>query len=788
MDRCGVTARCVLVASAWLTAGFVQAQVPGQSLSAQPAATVTESARGFDATVGKETLRVVLCSDAAVHVVTRPDGGAVEHPQPWLLPADESCKGAPFQFAQDAKSATVKTAAITVSISLAHGNLTFSTSDGKTLLREGDSVPRTYVAATENGDPMTHIEDRFSPDQTEAFYGLGQHQSGMFNYRGSTVELGQNNTDVAVPFLVSSKGYGIVWNTAAFTYVDNRFPLELSFESMAGDGVDYFFVYGPEMDGVIHQYRNLTGHAPMLPRWSYGFIQSKDRYRSLDEIQAVADRYRSERIPLDAIVQDWFWWKTEGDPVFNENYHNVAGDLKKLHDEHVHTMISTWGLLDPASETYKKMDADGLLIPNAHVYDATSARARDLYWQSLIQPLFAEGWDSFWLDSAEPEEYWPHVGDAILRDKKIAIGDGAMYTNIFPLLHNEGVQQHWRAGNADKRVFLLTRSAFLGQQRVGATVWSGDVYSSFWALKRQVAAGLNFALSGLPYWTTDVGGYHLAYGGEFEDPAYQELYLRWYQFGVFCPIFRTHGHRPDNEIWSYPKVESSLIEYDRLRYRMMPYIYSLAWQVSDGDSTMQRPLVMDWRADPETWNIGDQFMFGPALMVSPVLEAGATQRRVYLPKGAQWYDFWTGKTTEGGVHVQASAPLGRIPLYVRAGSVLPLGPDEQYAGEKVDGPIELRVYSARDGHGADGHFDLYQDEGDGYNYEKGKHAVIPIAWSEATKTLTLGPRRGSYAGMPQTMTFHVVWVGAGHGTGGGTELQIDKTVVYNGSTVSLQAE
>jgi alpha-D-xyloside xylohydrolase len=552
---------------------------------------------------------------------------------------------------------------------------------------------------------------------------------------------------------------------------------------MAGDGVDYFVVYGPEMDDVIHQYRNLTGHAPMLPRWSYGFIQSKDRYKSMEEIETIANRYRSEKIPLDAIVQDWFWWKTEGDPVFNENYHDVASDLKKVHDQHVHTMISTWGLLDPASETYKKMDGAGLLVPNAHVYDASNPQARDLYWQSLIKPLFAEGWDSFWLDSAEPEEYWPHGGDAILRDKKIAIGNGAMYTNIFPFLHNEGVQQHWRATNDDKRVFLLTRSAFLGQQRVGATVWSGDVYSSFWALKRQVAAGLNFALSGMPYWTTDSGGYHLISGNEFEDPAYQELYERWFQFAVFCPVFRTHGHRPNNELWSYPKIESSLVDYDKLRYRMMPYIYSLAWKVADSDSTIQRPLVMDFRADPETWNIGDQFMFGPALLVSPVLEAGATDRRVYLPKGSLWYDFWNGQTTEGGVKVQAAVPLERIPLYVRAGSILPLGPDEQYAGEKVDGPIELRVYR-----GADGSFNLYQDEGDGYNYEKGKHAVIPIAWSEAAKTLTIGARSGSYAGMPDSLTFHIVWVRAGHGIGGGAEAQIDNTIEYKGAAVRLKAE
>lgn len=772
-----------------MLAGFSawHAQLSGQNIPAQPPVQVIQSDHGFNATIGKETMRVVVCSDSVIHVITRPDGSSVEHPQPWLLPADQSCKGSAFQFSQDAKSASVKTANLTVALSMDRGNLTFSTTDGKPLLREGNAVPRTYAPVTVNGDQTFHVVDRFAPDFAEAFYGLGQHQNGMFNYRGATIELGQNNTDIAVPVLVSTKGYGILWNTAAFTYVDNRFPLELSFDSMAGDGVDYFLVYGPEIDGIIHQYRNLTGHAPMLPRWAYGFIQSKDRYKSLDEIIEIANRYRSEKIPMDVMVQDWFWWKTEGDPIFNENYHDEPGDLKTLHDEHVHTMISTWGLIDPAADTFKKLDAEGLFIPNAHVYDASNPRARDVYWDSLTSKLFAQGWDSFWLDSAEPEEYWPHVGDAILRDKKIAIGNGALYTNIYPLLHNEGIQEHWKKTSDQKRTFLLTRSAFLGQQRVGATVWSGDVFSSYWGLSHQITAGLNYAASGLPYWTTDIGGYWPTYEGQIEDPAYQELYLRWFQFGVFCPIFRTHGHRPHNEMWSYPDVEPSLIEYDKLRYRLMPYIYSLAWRVSSDDYTIQRPLVMDWRNDPLTWNIGDQFMFGPALLVNPVTEAKATERRIYLPKDALkdtlWYDFWTGQTIQGGTYIQAAAPLNRIPLYVRAGSILPLGPEEQYAGEKVDGPIELRIYP-----GANGSFNLYQDEGDTYNYEKGQHAVIPITWSDADHTLTFGPRIGSYPGMPQEMTFHIVRARPGHGIGGRVETEFDHTVVYRGSEARIKMD
>ncbi len=603
------------------------------------------------------------------------------------------------------------------------------------ILREGNAIPRTYEPAETNGEKTWRITDRFSLDAMEAVYGLGQHQSGLFNYRGATVELAQNNTDVAIPLLLSTKGYGLMWNTAAYSTMDNRFPLDLKFTSIAGDSIDYYFLYGPEMDRILHEYRSMTGHTPLLPKWSYGLFQSKDRYVSLDQIEQIAGRYRAEHIPLDAMVQDWFWWKAEGDPVFNANYHDVPGDLRKLHDEHVHAMISVWGLFDPKSANYATMTEHHWDVPEAHVYDATNPAARDFYWKSLAGPLFGMGWDAFWLDSAEPEEYWPHFGDAILRNKTLAIGNGAEYTNVFPLMHTTGVQEHWKAASDQKRVFLLTRSAFLGQQRVGAAVWSGDVYSTWWGLKHQVAAGLNFALSGYPYWTTDIGGYWPAYNGKTQIGDYEELYARWWEFGVFCPIFRTHGHRPQNEIWSYPQVEPILIEYDKLRYRLMPYIYSLAWKVTSDDSTIQRPLVMDWRTDARTWNIGDQFMFGPALMVAPVLEQGATSRRIYLPEAADWYDFWTGESVRGGRNVDAAAPLDRIPLYVRAGSIVPMGPEIEYANENPNGPIELRIYR-----GADGAFDLYEDSGDSYAYEKGQHAVIPLHWNDATGELTIGAR------------------------------------------------
>jgi alpha-D-xyloside xylohydrolase len=347
-------------------------------------------------------------------------------------------------------------------------------------------------------------------------------------------------------------------------------------------------------------------------------------------------------------------------------------------------------------------------------------------------------------------------------------------------MHTGGVQEHWKETTQEKRVFLLTRSAFLGQQRNGATVWSGDVYSSWWALKHQVGAGLNFALSGYPYWTTDIGGYHQPVAGMANQPAYEELYARWFEYGAFCPIFRTHGHRDHNEMWTYEKVYPALLAVDQLRYRLLPYVYSTAWKVTSEDYTIQRPLVMDFRSDEATWNVGDQFMFGPSLMVSPVLEEHATERPVYLPSGTKWYDFWTGKEATGGRQVQAAAPLETIPLDVRAGSIVPLGPVIEYAGQATD-PIEVRVYP-----GADGDFTLYEDEGDSYRYTQGAYSTIALHWNDTSRTLTIGRRTGSYKGMTPGHTFNVVVVGEGHGVGGGVTSAPDKTVTYTGEATAAR--
>jgi len=761
---------------------IMTAQMPGQKAPGPPPTKARQTAYGLRGTSSSEVLEVTVCGESVIHVVARPGQPDSEPAQrPWILEAQQSCPGASFTVAQDARSASLKTAKLDVTLNLERGNLSFRSAQGDRLLNEGSSVPRTYEPVELNGDRTFRVTDRFSLPMNEAIFGLGQHQSGLFNYRGATIELAQNNTDVAIPLLISSNGYAVLWNTAALTYVDNRFPLDLTLSSIAGKSIDYYFIYGPEIDTVIHEYRTMTGHTPMLPKWAYGFFQSKDRYVSLDEIRRIGDRYRQEHIPLDTIVQDWFWWKKEGDPVFNDKYHDVEKDLAALHKQNIHTMISVWGLLDPGSETYKVLDAKNLLVPEAHVYDASSPEARDIYWDRLPGKLLAQGWDAFWLDSAEPEEFWPHMGDGILRNKKLAMGNGAEYTNVFPLLHTLGVQDHWKAANEKKRVFLLTRSAFLGQQRVGATVWSGDVYGNYWGLSHQIPAGLNFALSGYPYWTTDIGGYWPPKEDPFTDPGYQELYARWFEFGTFCPIFRTHGHRPHNEIWSFDKVEPILISYDKLRYRLMPYIYSLAWRVTGEDYTIQRPLVMDWRTDPKTWNLGDEFMFGPAILVTPVLKADATKRTVYLPAAAAWYDFWSGKAVRGSQEIEADAPLDRMPLFVRAGSILPMGPEIEYATQDPKGVIEVRIYP-----GADANFDLYEDAGDAYDYEKGQHSVIPLHWDDGNRLLTIKARQGSFPEMVKDRNFRIVLVRGGHGVGREVSTAADADVAYEGREIQVK--
>ncbi len=592
----------------------------------------------------------------------------------------------------------------------------------------------------------------------EAFYGLGQHQGGVWNYRGEAIDISQDNTNISVPFLLSSNGYGLFFPNGSRSRFNNRFVHAFYYSSEVADALDYYFIYGPDFDTLVAAYRDLTGPAPLFGKWAYGFWQCKNKYETQDQILSVAHKYREMHIPVDNIVQDWFWWITMGDPVFDpKRYPDPKGMLDDLHKNNFHLMISVWPFFRPNADghpespdpVYQEMDKKGFFVaktiaPSFHpvgqgLYDAFNPEARKKYWSLMNDALFKIGADAWWLDTTEPETEGRETN--ILVTNKTALGNGARYVNEYPLLTTSAVYQGQRAASDQKRVFILSRSAFAGSQRNSVATWSGDVDPNWQTFRRQIPAGLNYSVSGLPYWTTDIGGF---VGASPSDPAYRELFVRWFQFGTFCPILRVHGTRfepNENELWSYgPEAQKILTSFDRLRYRLLPYIYSVAWKTTSEGYTMMRPLVMDFRTDVRAQNVGDQFLFGPALLVNPVTEPGATTRPLYLPK-ATWFDFWTGASVDGGRALDAPTSIDRIPLYVRAGSIIPMGPDVEYSTEKPADPIELRVYR-----GADGAFTLYEDENDNYNYEKGVHATIPLRWDDAKKTLTIGERSGRFPG------------------------------------------
>jgi len=692
-----------------------------------------------------------------------------------------------FDVSSDDKSVTLTTSKIKAVIERESGALHFNGADGKPLTT--DSY-RSLKPVEVNGEKTFRAESFFAIyGSQEGLYGLGQHQAGVWNYRGETVDLSQENTNITVPLLVSTNGYGIFWNNPSRSRVNNRFVHMLYLSSEVADQVDYYFIYGPEADQIIGHYRELTGEVPLFGRWAYGFWQCKNKYQSQQEIEGVAAKYRALHIPVDNIVQDWFWWVTMGEMKWNDKYPDPQGLINKLHDEHFHLMVSVWPYFRPGSPVYEDFDKKGWFVAKTltggfhplgqALYDATNPEAQKQYWANVNTALFQKGVDAWWLDTDEPETEGRE--DNILTDHKLSIGSGARYANVYSLFHSGGVSEGQQAASDKKRVFILSRSGYAGIQRYGVTAWSGDVLSNWMTFARQIPAGLNYSISGMPYWTTDIGGF--ISGGNLNDPKFRELFVRWFQFGAFSPIFRVHGTRwPDeNELWSYgPEAQKILVDYDTLRYRLMPYIYSEAWQVTSNHGTLMRPLVMDWRDDVEAQNTGDEYLFGPAILVSPVYTQGATNRTVYLPK-TTWYDFWTGDKIEGGKRIEADAPLSKLPLFVRAGSIVPMGPAMEWSTEKPADPIELRIYP-----GADGDFTLYEDENDNYNYQKGKHATIALHWNDAAKTLSLGAREGSFEGMLTEHTFHVVMVGKNHGVGIGESDPAGKTVVYRGSKLDVQ--
>jgi alpha-D-xyloside xylohydrolase len=613
----------------------------------------------------------------------------------------------------------------------------------------------------------------------------------------------------SIPVMLSTKGYGLFWDNYSVSnfYGTEAGNTKFKYVSESGDKVDYYFVYGPDFDNIISSFRNASGNAPMFPKWAFGLFQSQDRYKSQAEVLSVKDGYRNNNIPVDCIVQDWFYWEPNvigSHVMWPERYPNPKAMVDELHNANIHAMISIWPVFSAGTKTFDQMTHSGNMtdirwmnvMTNIldYYYDAHSPQARDLYWKQAYDSLISRhGWDAWWVDQCEPDN--GNVGDPnfmdLRRKSHFSIGRGIDYMNTFSLEHSTGLYEHWRKDIPEKRPVFLIRQAFAGQQRNSAILWSSDITCTWNAFKNQVPQGINACASGIPYWTSDIGGYHFHWQApDWSAPINRELFTRWFQFGTFSPVFRIHG-KGERAIfsnnWDAP-TKAILMKYDNLRYRLLPYIYSLSWKVTNEGYTIMRSLGFDFRNDEGIRNIPDQYMFGPAFLVNPVTERMYSLpnskdikkvRKVYLPKSANWYDFWTGKLIPGGQTIEAGAAIETLPLYIKAGSIVPMGPYLQFATEKVADPIELRVYT-----GADADFVLYEDENDTYNYMKGNYSTIAINWNEASKTLTIKDRKGEFPGMLKNRSFRVVWVTPKNGNGV-EPAKTAETVQYSGKEISI---
>lgn len=650
----------------------------------------------------------------------------------------------------------------------------------------------------------------------EALYGLGSHEEGYFNLRGRQQYLYQQNMKAVVPILVSTHGYGIIFDNSALMKFHDDEAGSFLWSEVAAE-LDYYFVFGPEFDQIVQGIRQLTGSIPMLPKWAFGYIQSKERYKTQDELIKIVDEYRQRKLPLDCIVLDWLYWPEEfwGQKSLDPSrFPNPDEMMASLHQRNTHLMVSIWPNMRPGGENWQRMRERGFLLGNQATYDVFKTEALQLFWDQVNNGLFQHGIDAWWCDCTEPfEADWkgtekpePTERLQINTEEAKRFLDPA-FINAYSLLHSKGMYVGQRQVTSDKRVVNLTRSAHAGQHRYGTITWSGDVSATWETLRNQIPAGLNFCATGSPYWTLDIGGYFVKnkpefwfWSGDYEDGVtdlgYRELYVRWFQLGAFLPIFRSHGTDIAREIWQFgnpgePFYEA-LVKYLRLRYRLIPYIYSIAGMVTHENYTLLRALPFDFRQDPQTYDIADQFMFGPALMVCPITKpmyyeaeskplVGVEKvRSVYLPTGSDWYDYWTGELYSGGQTIMAPAPLDQLPIYARSGSIIPIGPEIQFTGEKPHAPIELQIYP-----GQDGCFPLYEDEGDNYNYEQGSFTRIPLRWLDDHQVLDIGDRQGFYPGMKHKQKFLITLKSAMNNNEG---LPSQQEILYSGQRLTLKVQ
>ena len=728
----------------------------------------------------------------------------------------KSPEGTTFSIHQTGDELSLKSKSLQVVLNLKNGRISFKTLNDESLLNEEESGDK-FTEFNDAGNRSYSVSQSFLLDHDEAIYGLGQQQQGKMVQRNLKLRMVQGNTDDYIPFFQSIKGYGVFWDNYSPTTFSDTYEKTI-FSSEVGEGIDYYFMYGGNADGVIACMRDLTGQVPMFPLWTYGYFQSKERYKSQNETVGVVKKYRDLGVPIDGIIQDWQYWGNNylwnAMEFLNPEFYDPQKMVNDIHNLHAHMIISIWNSFGPQTKPYRELEKIGALMdfitwpesgsqkwpPNldypsgVRVYDAYNPKARDIYWKYLNLGIFSLGMDGWWIDSSEPDHLEFKPSDF---DNKTYLGSFRSVRNAYPLMTVGGVYDHQRAVTSDKRVFILTRSAFAGQQRYGANTWSGDVVASWEALRNQISAGLNFSLCGIPYWNSDIGGFFLwNFNNKLEDPEYRELYTRWLQFGAFCPMMRSHGTDAPREIYQFGEkgdpIYDAIEKFIYLRYLLIPYIYSASWNVTANQSSMMRALMMDFANDNKALDINDEYLFGKSILVCPVTESMYSKDmqedwstigsiEVYLPKSADWIDFWTGEKLTGGQTISRKTPIDIIPLYVKAGSIIPVGPKVQYATEKKWDDLEIRVYA-----GADGKFTLYEDENDNYNYEKGMCSTINFNWNEDKKTLTINEREGSFPGMLNERKFNIVYVNKTKGIGMDTNETPDRQVTYRGKKILVK--
>jgi alpha-D-xyloside xylohydrolase len=742
-----------------------------------------------------------------------------------------------FAVNQQGDVISLKSDKLKVDVNVKSGIISYFTLAKVPLLSEKESGA-TFTDFNDAGSKTYTVAQSFTLDKDEAIYGLGQQQRGKLSLRNTKLNMVQGNTDDYVPFLVSTKGYGLFWDNYSPTVFEDK-PESTSFKSDVGDCIDYYFMLGGNIDGSIADMRDLTGQAPMFPLWTFGYWQSKERYKSQNELVGVVKKYRELGVPLDGIIQDWQYWGNNylwnAMEFLNSEFPDSKKMVEDIHNMNAHLIISIWSSFGPQTKQYREMKPKGMLLdfstwpqsgldswpPNREYpsgvepYDPYNPEARDIYWKYLNKGLFSLGIDGWWMDSSEPDHLDFKPTDF---DIHTYLGSFRKVRNAFPLMTVGGVAEHQRAVSSDKRVFILTRSAFAGQQRYGAITWSGDVNSSWQSLRSQIPAGLNFSMSAVPYWNTDIGGffasaYNRGWSEGAKNPSFQELYVRWLQFGAFTPMMRSHGTDIPREIYNFGKkgetIYDAIAKTINLRYSLLPYIYSTAWTVTKNQSTMMRALVMDFN-DMNVKDMNNEYMFGKSILVAPIVKAQYTPEtilranaetgwdkkdastdsknqavnfteakstKVYLPAGAVWYDFWTNEKINGGQEIEIKTKIDEIPLFIKSGSIMPFGPKVQYATEKKWDDLEIRVYP-----GANGEFTLYEDENDNYNYEKGAYSTISFMWNDAKKALTINDRKGTFAGILAKRKFNIVIFSSDKSTGG----KFEKVVTYNGKNVVVR--